>query len=258
MIFASDLDRTLIYSKRFLKKQDFTNTVVVDQTDLPISYMSKKAVELLEKIRKEIIFVPVTTRSSKEFERLSFSQHLEYAVINNGATILVNGKVDPEWKAHVEALRSQLSTSFESIKKQVLTLFSNERIAEFRIGDGYYWTCILAHEPDVDRLRDWRTHFNEQGWICEGTGKKIYLIPDFMTKASAFFFLKENYLTGKILAAGDSFLDYDLLIHSDKSYVPKHGALANCVENSFIQTQNTGYKAGEEILERVWEDILKE
>ena len=71
MIFFSDLDRTLIYSKNFIKDRDKLHCIeVLDGKE--ISYISKDTIKLLKKVLQDKKFIPTTTRSIELFTRLKF------------------------------------------------------------------------------------------------------------------------------------------------------------------------------------------
>ena len=63
MIFASDLDGTLIFSKKHCEGiTECTEIVLVEKNgQKEISYMTKKSVEILKAMSKLAIFIPVTT-----------------------------------------------------------------------------------------------------------------------------------------------------------------------------------------------------
>lgn len=69
-LFASDLDNTLIYS---YKRDIGTDTVCAEVYEgRQVSFMTKRSRELLEKVNQTMHFVPVTTRSVQQYERIRF------------------------------------------------------------------------------------------------------------------------------------------------------------------------------------------
>ena len=57
MIFATDLDRTLLFSKRALAEfgQSDAELIEVERTDCHQSFMSKNAYQLLKKLSSKIV-----------------------------------------------------------------------------------------------------------------------------------------------------------------------------------------------------------
>jgi hypothetical protein len=90
MMFASDLDRTLIYSKRAVQEflGDISDLKQVEiKGDKALSFMTFQAYELLWDIATRTLFVPITTRSNEQFNRLSLLGEIPhlYTVTANGA-----------------------------------------------------------------------------------------------------------------------------------------------------------------------------
>jgi hypothetical protein len=68
LIFHADLDNTLIYS---YKHDIGSDTVGVERYQgRVISYMTGSSYEMLDQIRKRVLFVPVTTRTVEQYERI--------------------------------------------------------------------------------------------------------------------------------------------------------------------------------------------
>jgi hypothetical protein len=91
----------------------------------------------------------------------------------------------------------------------------------------------------------------ERGWRTSLQGRKLYWVPESLTKSSAIIEVARRIEADKILAAGDSLLDVDLLLAADYGIHPRHGELyeqgwsAPTVEC----TAATGIEAGQEIVE---------
>ena len=100
MVVFSDLDRSIIYSKRFLGKDKSELEIEIYKNE-NISYISKKTVKLIKQLQKNIEFIPTTTRNIEQFKRIEFSKYdidFKYAITSNGGNILVNGQIDSEYK----------------------------------------------------------------------------------------------------------------------------------------------------------------
>ena len=105
MIFATDLDRTMIYSSKFLNSENEKYVTLVEKLDgKNISYMSKNALQNLEEMSKKIYVIPVTTRSISQFTRIETFKYCEYAITSNGGTIIYNGNILEEWEKHISKI----------------------------------------------------------------------------------------------------------------------------------------------------------
>ena len=98
MIFATDLDRTMIYSEKFINNEN--RSLVIGYQDGRVkSYMTRKAKLLLNELKEKITIIPCTTRARDQFERVPYFQDCKYAICTNGAIILKDGVEDAQWKA---------------------------------------------------------------------------------------------------------------------------------------------------------------
>lgn len=91
-LIFSDLDGTLIFSASRKQPGD----IVCEYKDnREISCITKRQAELLP----GLAIVPVTTRSIEQYRRIRFPEGFspEYALTDNGGTLLVNGVPDPDW-----------------------------------------------------------------------------------------------------------------------------------------------------------------
>ena len=105
-LVASDLDRTLIYSRDAMGENQFRDTspVCVEiYRDAPLSYMTSSAIALLTDLLAHAPFVPVTTRTPEQFGRVQLPGGTpHYSVVSSGGRILVDGVDDHRWRSGVE------------------------------------------------------------------------------------------------------------------------------------------------------------
>lgn len=101
ILFTSDLDRTLIYSKRMMEMfPPNTETMVVERkADKDMSMMTNATAALLQQVHQQTLFVPVTTRALHEYQRIHFINDLcpTFAITSNGGTILEKGQPYDKW-----------------------------------------------------------------------------------------------------------------------------------------------------------------
>ena len=87
-IFMSDLDNTLIYSYKHEIGEE--KTCVEIYQDREVSYMTNRSCELLKAVTEEILFVPTTTRTIEQYERIHLDVGIpKYALVCNGGVLLV-------------------------------------------------------------------------------------------------------------------------------------------------------------------------
>ena len=90
IVFYSDLDNTLIYSYR--REIGGKKRCVEVYQGREISFMSEYSYHLLQEISKKALFIPVTTRTMEQYQRIDLGIGIpEYALVCNGGILLVRG-----------------------------------------------------------------------------------------------------------------------------------------------------------------------
>lgn len=257
MMFASDLDRTLIYSKRAV--QEFSGDIsdlkqVEIKGNKALSFMTFQACELLWDIATRTLFVPITTRSNEQFNRLSLLgdiPHL-YAVTANGAHLFYKGKLDKQWE---ETILRRLKKEVASVQELKYVLSSHHIVLEGkeRIVDDLFFYYILSRPQDILDLEKIHPLITAIGWRFSQQGRRLYFVPTPVCKGEAIKYIKEREGIKTIIGAGDSRLDEDFLKLCDVGYVPRHGEIVanGLIHDGYQITKSYGVKAGEEILASV-------
>ena len=251
MIFASDLDRTLIYSQRFLDDaKDLKAKCIEILNGKEISYMSEKAIALLNELVNQEKIIPVTTRSIEQFRRVKPFQNCQYAITSNGGTILYFGQVLEEWESRIKDIVSknmdQMEKIMEGIEKQGFFIYQPKLV------DNKF---IFTKTDDVDKCREYLEKvINPSVFQYSIQGQKAYVIPSEISKEEALKFLKRKLGEKELIVAGDSNLDADMLNFADIALIPGHSELKIDKPNT-VYISSTGLKAGEDILRVVVEKL---
>ncbi|MGD6957239.1 HAD family hydrolase [Rossellomorea aquimaris] len=253
--FASDLDRTLIFSKRMLEEYGSDgNEELIELLDgKPISYISLKTKAILKQINEDMFFIPVTTRTIQQYKRIQLFQDdivPQYAITSNGGTILKRGTVLKEWTLHVKGLL-QNCPPLEEVIKKVAAIDDSKWIKKIKPGDHVFFYIIVHTEYFSDsRFIELRTLSDHLGWKVSLQGRKLYFIPKILNKWTAVHYLRYVLGVNEMYTAGDSILDYELITNGTYGIAPLHGEV---VDDSFTlnKTREAGIKASEEIVESV-------
>lgn len=262
MIFASDLDRTLIYSMNSMGEgipEDELIPVELYNNEV-LSYMTKQALSLLHEISQIGTFIPVTTRTVEQYQRIfhiTRTFNPEYAITSNGGNILFEGSPDLEWSTLVQA-SLKTSADHQEVKALFDELSSPEWALRGRLCDGMFYTIIIDRQVMPTEIIDTlKTSLSILGWTISIQGRKLYLMPSNLTKGSAIRYVKDRIGASYIAAAGDSLLDESLLAAADFILAPGHGELFNTYSamDRYTFTNHSGIRASEELLLRVREDM---
>ena len=256
--FASDLDRTLIYSKRMLEQYPTKNYQLIETLEgKEISYISDRTNKILQKMNNEMFFIPVTTRTVDQYRRITLFQTAikpEYAITSNGGHILKGGEVVNEWSERIRASLEQCMP-LDVFVRQLESLVTGSWIERIRHADHLFVYLIIKRDDvsseELTYLFEWA---KEQGWQPSLQGRKLYFVPNPVNKWNAVEFLKEELSLSFLYTAGDSLLDYELVYNGDLGYIPSHGEVLDSYPG-LRRTKASGMKASEEILELILEDL---
>lgn len=209
IIFA-DLDGTLIFSAA----KRLPGDIVCEYKDgAEISCITQKQSEKLP----ELDIIPVTTRSIEQYRRINipgFQQ--EYALTDNGGTLLINGIPDPQWTEDSLAAAAECSSQLEECRR--IMERDIHRNFEIRLVDGMFLFTKSA-QPEISL-----TNLKEAAGDsirCYRTGQKLYALPAKLCKGAAAKRLAERIPhDGRIICAGDSLMDVPLLNIADIAVFP--------------------------------------
>jgi hydroxymethylpyrimidine pyrophosphatase-like HAD family hydrolase len=262
VIFASDLDQTLIYSRKSFHLPDISNVQVrlVETLDgKEISFMTENAIKLLREITKKTSFVPVTTRTIEQYKRISIFQEEiipTFAVTSNGGNILFQGIRDKEWSHMIKQKLDSECQSIEKVYEEIHHFSSPLWVQNMKIADGLFIYLIVDQENiPYEALAHFTQELEQLGWNHSLQGRKLYFVPKPVNKWDAVQFIQHKLGAKAVFTSGDSLLDLCMLINSTYSMAPCHGELEGSHELHIERTQQKGILSSEEILSKVWERL---
>lgn len=255
MIFACDLDRTLIYSEKFC--QGYTGQVQVVEFGKYNSYMTARALVLLRQIAGKMTFVPCTTRSVEQYRRIQLARYdvvNSFAVVSNGANILIDGIPNVAYREHIQQLILNNCLAGQDLLNEFHKL-AGAWAKPMQEADGVFHYCIIDRaKAPLNELASFSDWARKQRWEVSMQGRKLYLIPQFVNKWSALRKIAALVEDHRIIAAGDSLLDLPLILGAEYAVSPAHGELFEQYghrEDVWNFTNTSGIMAGEEILNTV-------
>lgn len=201
-ILFSDLDGTLIFSAKHKQVGD----IVVERSGgKEISCVTARQAELLPRLNN---IIPVTTRSVEQYRRIAFPAGFapEYALCDNGSTLLINGEKDGPWLEKSAAAFDECMDEISRLRG--ILEHDPDRRFEVRLVDGFFlFTKSANPNLTLARLGAGRK------CRCYATGEKVYVVPKTLDKGEAVRRLAAQLgLERKnICAAGDSLMDVSML-----------------------------------------------
>jgi len=214
LLFASDLDNTLIYSRR----HGIPGGVCVETLHgAQQSFLSPRTRDLLEQVCRKAALVPVTTRSVEQYLRLAWPPGCapRYAVAANGAVLLKDGVRVPGWREESE----EELRAWREVMLSLMPEFSDpDRYPRCRVVDEAYLFVLCADEAQaVDGAR---VYAGLNGLTAAASGRKLYFFPPLVNKGRALARLKERFAPAVTVSAGDSVIDLPMLCEADVAVVP--------------------------------------
>ena len=216
IVFASDLDNTLIFS--YKKRQQCQNPTICVETKegKELSFMTKKAYDKLQAVASSLIFVPITTRSVEQYERITFfeKKYPQYALTTNGGILLYENQIEKNWlfetKQMIESSEKELEKAKEILKKDMAICFEIRKVDDIFIYtksmEPEKTAKILSQQLDLEKV------------FVDTNGEKIYVFPKILSKGLAIKRLKNFLQCDTIFSAGDSGFDISMLEEADISY----------------------------------------
>lgn len=259
-LIATDLDRTMIYSRNAFSTTDDVPTVCVEHLDgAPLSYMTTTAALRMQTLTEPAAVIPTTTRTIKQFGRIRLpGAPWRYAITSNGGNILVDGVPDLSWRIDIDAEVRAGGATLSEVTKELQTRIDDSWVTKFRVADHLF--CYLVVKPKAvpeGFLAEWDEWCRARGWSASQQGRKIYAMPLAVCKSRAVAEVRKRlWESGELaddartLAAGDGALDAEMLRAADSAIRPRHGELEQLdwTYPTLTITRATGILAGEEIV----------
>lgn len=217
ILFASDLDNTLLFSYRY---REDTDQCVEYLEGKEQGFCTRRSLELLPLVQRETLFVPVTTRSVAQYRRIDWpiSCTPRYAVAANGGILLVNGTEDLEWRRQTEERVEPWQEELRVLEGQ---LTQAPMLKRARMVDGLY--LFAACDDGESAQAGGRFFANRTGLDIAVSGRKVYFFPPVLNKGDAVKRLKARFLPNRTICAGDSVIDIPMLREADLALLPNAG-----------------------------------
>ena len=215
VIFAADLDNTLLYSYKHRRPGDICIEYIKGKEQ---GYMPASVYEMLGGIAKRATIIPVTTRSVDQYKRINWPAQAEpkMAAVANGSILLGDPELNQRWEENVEASLSELE------RMRDILAVSTEYI-RCRIVDKKYLFVYCAQ--GIDPLLKSAAIQALTTLKVTASGRKIYLFPPGVDKGTATLKIRQFLEPALLISAGDSDIDLPMLNQADIALVP-NAALA--------------------------------
>ena len=252
-LIATDLDQTLIYSRRAIDRWDggAEAVVAVERYEgVDSSFMTATAAATTARLAGRATVVATTTRTPEQLARVRLpGAPTAFAVAANGGVLLVDGVPDHDWARDV-ARRVAGSAALTEVVARAGTVCRPEWTKLVRTASDLFCYAVLERaDLPAGFVEDEAAWAGARGWQVSLQGRKLYWVPRPLTKSAAVAEVVRRTGSERVLAAGDSLLDADLLLSADAGIAARHGELATGGWSAphVEVTAADGILAGEEI-----------
>ena len=214
ILFASDLDNTLLFSHRHRQPED---RCVERLNGAEQGFFTRETPDLLPQVVQRVHLLPITTRSIEQYQRIQWPDGTapRIALTANGAVLLRDGQVDRAWYAASQALvrdhREALAAVLDHLTRQ-------GGATSVRCVEGVYVYAAYPDIPAAERVaRDWCGGSALQAVV---SGRKVYFFPPGIDKGTALRRAVERFGPERVIVAGDSVIDVPMLRQADLALIP--------------------------------------
>jgi phosphoserine phosphatase len=230
VLVACDLDRTLVYSRAAcqLPPGEHPALVCVERIDgAEQSFMTADAVAGFADLTARAVVVPTTTRTREQMERIVLpGRPARYAIAANGGVLLQDGAVDEDWTRSVTASLAASCAPLAEVWERVERVFDAPWALRRRVAaDLFCYAVVERDRMPAGVVADLVVWSAERGWGVSVQGRKVYVVPSVLTKRAAVDEVASRTGARRVLAAGDSLLDQEMLEGADAAARPPHGEL---------------------------------
>lgn len=209
-VWFSDLDNTLIYSHRTTFIQE--KVLVEYLRGKEQSFMTQETYNFM--CSNRIKFIPVTTRSVEQYNRLFvFGKEIvaDHALVCNGAILLNKGLIDEKWLFETKSIANKGIKVLEQIQNEISEYEMNN------VEGVMLYFKVEEPEELAMILRD--KYVNESVYIGYDK-RKVYIVPAEINKGAAVKRYCSRFGITKTISSGDSEFDIPMLNTTNISIAP--------------------------------------
>lgn len=253
MIFAADLDRTLIFSKRRLDPLGPITVPAEWRQGEAFGFMTPKALRTLLALSARTAFFVNTLRGREQANRVGFisSGWCRYLALQNGLYLYRDGAEDTDWAARVRRTVSALPLGLTGGIDRVLAHLPGIQC----LSKQYEYLAVFFVEEDAfdgAACAQLAEELAGQGWELCRQRKKLYLSPAPIHKGAVLDRVRTLEDGAEAVGFGDSGFDLPMLEHCQTAWSLRDCELWGRDWGFPIQFSSSPAQAGtEEVLGRI-------
>jgi hypothetical protein len=238
VMVTTDLDRTLIFSPRATSELGgaLPRSVVEVLDGRVISEMADVVRDGLAELARlpaaALTLVPTTTRTVRQVERIGLPFTPRFLIASSGGVVLEDGHVDQAW-ADTTARRLAECAPAAEVRAVLDALVADGTVLRaYTADDQFCYAIVDPRQFTPEHVEELTASLVPRSWRVAHQGAKVYVLPDALHKAHAIGHVRDR-LTRELgevptlLAAGDTWLDAEMLEAADRGWVPAGSEIAS-------------------------------
>jgi hypothetical protein len=163
--------------------------------------------------------IAVTSRSLQQYTRTRLANFTPIAIVDNGATILINGQEDQYWSNYINNQMDISGIDHNAALDEFIFVIGQENLTKEPDRFKYFSIAYLNEEANA-RVAANMSEFTKPGFKSSLQGGKFYFFPEFLTKGLAVQYLCLKMGIEEIVSAGDSLPDLEFMLDAGLSTKP--------------------------------------
>ncbi len=237
VMVTTDLDRTLIFSPRATAQLGgaLPRSVVEVLDGRVISEMADvvrdRLAELAARPAGELTLVPTTTRTVRQVQRIDLPFTPRFLIASSGGVVLEDGRVDRAWAEEIDRRLRDCAAAAE-VRALLDGLVADGTVLRAYTADDQFCYAIVDPEHfSAEHVEELTSSLVPRSWRVAHQGSKVYVLPDALHKAHAIGHVRQRLAdelgaVPTLLAAGDTWLDAEMLDLADSGWVPAFSEIA--------------------------------
>jgi hypothetical protein len=234
---TTDLDRTLIFSPRATAQLGgaLPRSVVEVLDGRVISEMADVVRDRLAGLAAlpagELTLVPTTTRTVRQVQRIDLPFTPRFLIASSGGVVLEDGRVDQAWAEQTDRRLRDCAPAAE-VRALLDGLVADGTVLRAYTADDQFCYAIVDPEHfSAEHVEELTSSLVPRSWRVAHQGSKVYVLPDALHKAHAIDHVRRRLAdelgaVPTLLAAGDTWLDAEMLELADHGWVPADSEIA--------------------------------
>jgi hypothetical protein len=237
VVVATDVDRTLVFSPRATAALGGARPRHVVETcnSEVISELADEVAHTLARLGRmpatAVTVVPTTTRTVSQLTRIRLPLRVRFAIACCGGVVLEDGRPDPLWSQLIAQRLAECAAPPDVRPVLDRLVAQGEALRAYTAEDQFCYAIVDPARFRTEHVAQLVTDVAPHAWRVAAQGRKVYVLPRSLHKGHAVSYVLDRLTaelgrSPRLLAAGDSWLDAEMIELADRAWVPAGSEIA--------------------------------